>query len=82
MEAVQASLFVPLLIIAATQIIKMVLPTVQGWVTIIVALLLGVLVATLDTHIGVTDISIAQGIVFGLEAVGISVAFSKASSPS
>lgn len=78
MELVQASLFIPLLIVAATQIVKMFVPKVNGAITIIVALVLGVVVALLDTHIGIADITIAQGIIFALEAVGITVAFSKA----
>lgn len=78
MELVQAGIFIPLLILAVTQMIKMLLPTVQGWVTIIVALLIGVVVGIVDIYVGVQDISIAQGVVFALEAVGLSVVASKA----
>lgn len=78
MELVQASIFIPLLIVAATQIIKMVLPTVTGWLTIVVALALGVAVALLDGFIGVADISVAQGIVVALGAIGLSTLAGKA----
>lgn len=78
MELVQAALFIPLLILAVTQLIKMAVPAVKGWVTIVVAFVIGVVVALLDTHIGVADISIAQGLVFALGAIGLSTVASKA----
>jgi hypothetical protein len=78
MELVQAAIFIPLLIVAVTQIIKMFVPAVNGAVTIVVALALGVVVALLDTHIGVADVNVAQGIVLGLGAVGVTVLASKA----
>ena len=78
MELVQASLFIPLLILAATQLIKKLLPTVQGWLTVFVALALGVVVALVDTQIGVANISVAQGIVMALEAIGLSILAKKA----
>lgn len=77
-DLVQASLFIPLLILAITQLIKQAVPAVVGWVTVIVALVVGVVVALIDTNIGVGDITVAQGLVYALEAIGISVAFSKA----
>lgn len=78
MELVQASLFIPLLIVAVTQLIKMALPTVTGWLTVVVAFVVGVVVALVDTHIGVQDITVAQGVVYALGAIGISTAFAKA----
>lgn len=78
MEPVQASLFIPLLILAVTQLIKMAVPAVTGWVTVVVALVVGIVVALLDTTIGVGDITIAQGLVYALGAIGISAAFAKA----
>lgn len=77
-DLVQASLFIPLLILAVTQLIKMAVPAVKGWVTIVVALVVGVVVALIDTNIGVADITIAQGLVYALGAIGISVVASKA----
>lgn len=76
--AVEATLFIPLIILATTQLIKKAIPSVQGWLTIIVALLLGILVAVVDTEIGVVDINVAQGIVLGLGAIGLSVVANKA----
>lgn len=75
---IEASIFVPFLILAITQVIKMFVPKVNGAWTIIVALVVGVIVAVVDTHIGVKDFSVAQGLLFAGEAVGIAVAFSKA----
>lgn len=59
-------------IIAVTQFIKFLSPQVRGAITIVVAIVVGIVVAILDTHIGVNDISIAQGILIGLAAVGVS----------
>lgn len=75
---VEAALFISLVIIAITQMIKMALPQISGWVTILVALAVGVGVALVDGVIGVTDITIAQGVVFALGAIGITVAAGKA----
>lgn len=75
---VDATIFIPFIIIAITQVIKMFAPAVHGGVTILVALLVGVVLAIIDTHIGVTDISIAQGLLLAGSAVGITVAAAKA----
>jgi hypothetical protein len=78
MELVQASLFIPLLIVAITQLVKMAVPTVVGWLTVVVALLVGIVVALVDVNIGVQDITVAQGVVYALGAIGLSTVFSKA----
>lgn len=75
---VEASLFISLVIVAVTQMLKMALPAITGFVTILVAFAVGVLVALVDTAIGVEDISIAGGIVAALGAIGISALASKA----
>lgn len=75
---VEAAVFVPFLIIAVTQVVKMLVPKVSGGWTILVALLTGILVAVVDRFIGVTDVTVAQGLLYAGEAVGITVAFSKA----
>lgn len=75
---VDATIFIPLLIIAVTQMVKMVLPQITGFVTILVAFVVGVFVALTDTHIGVTDVTVAQGLVLALGAVGITTLASKA----
>lgn len=75
---VEAIVFIPLIIIAITQMVKMALPQVTGFVTIIIALVVGILVALVDTHIGVADVTIAQGLVLALGAVGITAVAAKA----
>lgn len=75
MEAVP---FISLVIVAVTQMIKMAVPQVHGWVTILVALLVSILVALLDTMIGLNDISIAGAIVAWFGAVGLSSLAGKA----
>ena len=74
---VEATLFIALAIVGTTQFIKYVAPQINGAVTIGVAVLLGVLVGIFDTRIGVTDITVAAGIVIGLSAVGITTTASK-----
>lgn len=68
---IDSTLFIGAIIIAVTQAIKAVWPVVSGAVTIIVACLVGVAVALLDTHIGVANITVAQGILTALAAVGV-----------
>lgn len=75
---VEAVVFIPLIIVAITQLVKMALPQVSGWVTVVIAFVVGLVVALVDTSIGVTDITIAQGLVYALGAIGISTLASKA----
>jgi len=75
---VDATILIGLLIVAVTQLIKAEVPVVQGRITVAVALLVGVVVAIADTRIGVTDISVAQGLVIALGAVGGTVLAAKA----
>lgn len=75
---VDATIFIPLIIVAVTQMVKMALPQVTGFVTILVAFGVGVVVALVDTSIGVTDVTIAGGLVAALGAVGITALASKA----
>lgn len=75
---VEATIFIPLLIIAVTQMIKMAIPQVTGFLTIAVAFVVGVIVALVDTEIGVVDVTIAQGLVLALGAVGITAIAAKA----
>jgi hypothetical protein len=72
-------LFLSVVIIAITQMIKMALPErVYGWITIIIAFVVGILVALFAPVIGVADTTIAEGIVAALGAIGITTAFAKA----
>lgn len=70
--------FLGVIILAATQLIKMAAPQVQGWLTIIVAVLLGIVVALVDVLIGLPDITVAQGIYSALFAIGVASAATKA----
>lgn len=75
----EAALFLSVVIIALTQLVKMALPErVTGWITIIIAFVVGILVSILAPVIGVADTTIAQGIVAALGAIGITSAFGKA----
>lgn len=75
---IEAAIFIPLIIIAVTQMIKMALPQINGFVTVLVALAVGLVVALIDTAIGVRDITIAEGLINALGAVGITAIASKA----
>lgn len=75
----EATLFLSVIIIALTQIVKMALPQrVTGFITIIIALILGIVVSLLADPLGLAHISIAQGIVSALGAIGITTSFGKA----
>lgn len=75
---VDAIVFIPLVIIAVTQMVKMAFPQITGFLTIVVAFIVGVVVALVDRSIGVTDITIAQGLVYALGAIGITAVAAKA----
>lgn len=68
---VDSVVFIGAIIIAVTQAVKFVWPQVNGAVTIIIAILVGVVVALLDSHIGIADITVAQGVMIALAAVGV-----------
>lgn len=68
---IDSVIFIGAVIAGVTQFIKGFHPKISGSVTIAVAVLVGVLVALLDTHVGVTDITIAQGIMIALGASGV-----------
>ena len=68
---VDSVLFIGTVIVAITEIVKYIFPRINGAFSIGVAMLVGIAVALVDTHIGVTDITIAQGILIGLSASGV-----------
>lgn len=68
---IDSVLFIGAVIIAVTQFVKTLAPNVNGAVTIAVAAAVGILVALIDTEVGVADITIAQGLLTGLAAVGV-----------
>lgn len=77
---IEGSVFIGLIIVALTEVVKRLVPQVDGILTIIVSMVVGLVVALIDTEIGVADLSIAQGIMAGLAASGtVSVARSVSS---
>lgn len=68
---IEATLFIGAVIAGITQAIKLASPRVHGLVTIAVAVLTGVVIALIDTEIGVTDITVAEGVLIGLGAAGV-----------
>lgn len=74
---IDSTVFIGAVIIAATQAVKYVAPKVNGVVTIIVAALIGALVGLIDTNIGVVNVSVAQGVMIALAAVGVTTVASK-----
>lgn len=66
-----SAVFIGAIIIAITQAIKYLAPNVSGIITMFVALVVGAVVALLSTSIGVEHISVAQGILTALAAVGV-----------
>lgn len=75
----EAVLFLSVVVVALTQIIKMTLPEhIRGWVTIIIALVMGVLASLLAEWLGLLPTTPAEGILAALGAIGITTAFSKA----
>lgn len=73
-----AVVFIGIVIIAITEMIKMAAPKVHGWVTLVVALAVALLIALVDKYIGVTDITFAQAFVAWFGAVGLSTLAGKA----
>jgi high-affinity Fe2+/Pb2+ permease len=68
---VEAVLFIGSAIIAVTQAIKYLVPQVNGAITIAVAVLIGLAVSLIDKEIGVSDLSVAEGIMTGLASSGV-----------
>lgn len=68
---IDSTFFIGAIIIAITQAIKYLAPAVSGLITMVVAIGVGILVALLDTSIGVANISVAQGILIAIAAVGV-----------
>jgi hypothetical protein len=66
-----ALVFIAIAIIAVTQFVKFLAPNVSGAWTILVAVGVGLLASVLGDEIGLTRITIAQGVLAGLGAVGI-----------
>lgn len=75
---IDANLFIGAMIIAVVQAVKYVAPGVSGVFTILAAMVVGGLTAALAPHIGVSAITIAQGVLDGLAAAGVHTVVSNA----
>ena len=80
---VDPTLLIALTIIALTQMVKMASPKVNGWVTILVAFVVGIVISVLSfvlptEVIGIGHLSVGNAIVAALTAIGITVAAGKA----
>lgn len=73
----EATIFIGTIIAGVTQAIKLLSEKVKGIVTVVVAILVGLLVALVDTQIGIADISIAQGIVIAIGTIGTMTAIDR-----
>lgn len=71
MEALSSIVIVGLIVVGVVDAIKDLAPKVNGFVTVLVAALVGLLWALIDGHLGfVPDLTMAQGISAGLSAAG------------
>lgn len=71
MEALSSVVVVSLIVVGVVDALKDISPRVTGFVTVVVAALVGLLWALIDGHLGfVPDLTIAQGISAGLVASG------------
>lgn len=68
---VDSVLFIGAIIAGITQFIKSLSPKVAGPVTVVVAVLVGILVAIVDKEVGVADITVAQGIMTAFGVAGV-----------
>lgn len=68
---IEANLFIGALVVAIVQAIKEVFPQVSGAITTVTAMVVGGLVALAAPHIGVAAVTVAQGVLDGLAAVGV-----------
>lgn len=80
---VDATILIPLVIIAITQMIKMASPKVNGWITILIAFVVAIVISVLSfvlpTEIlGIAHVSIGGALISAFSAVGVTVLASKA----
>ena len=68
---VDSVVFIGAIIAGVTEAVRSLSPKVQGWVTVLVAVVVGVLIALLDKEIGVSNVSVAQGVLIGLGTAGV-----------
>lgn len=68
---VDSVVLIGLVVVALTDALKDLSPKVKGWVTVLAAALIGVLIALVDEEIGATNLSVAQGLMAGLGGAGV-----------
>jgi len=69
---VESTVFIGAVIVGITQFVKLIRDKdYRGALVIVLAVIVGVLVALLDVQIGVTNISVAQGVMVALGASGV-----------
>lgn len=69
---IEATIFIGAVIAGVTQLFKKLRDKdYTGAIVIAVAVLVGLVIALVDTQIGVVDVSIAQGIMLGFGAAGV-----------
>jgi hypothetical protein len=78
---IDSVVFITALIAACTEGVKILVPQISGVLTIVVAAVIGGLVGVCDTSIGIANISVAQGILTGLAAVGVHTLVSAGRTP-
>lgn len=66
-----SALFIGTIIIAVTQLCKYLSPRINGIVTMVTAVIVGIVTALLSTQIGLAHITVAQGILIALSAIGV-----------
>lgn len=72
MESLSSVVVVGLVVVGVVDAVKDLSPKVHGFVTVIVAALVGALWALVDAQLGfVPDLTVAQGITAGLSAAGV-----------
>jgi hypothetical protein len=77
-----STLLIGAIIIALTQTLKFFSPKITGIVTVVVALVVGAVIALVDVNIGLANITVAQGLLIALGAVGVhTTATSTSASP-
>lgn len=67
---IEGAVFIGTVVIALVDAIKDLAPKVTGAITVLVAGLVGGLIALVDKEIGVFDITFAAGVLAGLAAAG------------
>lgn len=80
---VDATILIPLVIIAITQMIKMASPKVTGWITILIAFVVAIVVSLASLVLpasitGIEHVTIGGALISALSAVGVTVLASKA----